>query len=38
MAYRHSTEVPLLPPGTTAPYTYQPHDDVDPDYENVLKN
>ena len=31
-------EVPLLPPVATAPYTYEPRDDVDPtpDYENVL--
>jgi hypothetical protein len=38
MGCRLSREVPLLPPGTTAPYTYEPRDDVDPDYENVLKN
>jgi hypothetical protein len=38
MGYRHSTRAPLLPPGTTASYTYEPRDDVDPtpDYENVL--
>ena len=32
----HDPPAALPPPGASGPYTYEPCDDVDPDYENVL--